>query len=112
MFEKKTDNITIILAVGLIIIALGLVISSAKENRNEQDNTISVSGSNEMTVMPDQAKIYVRVVTLQKTALESQQENTKISNKVISALKEQGVIDADIQTKGYNLYQKTDYIYH
>lgn len=108
MFDRKIENIATIMAIGLIIVSLALVIGISK-SKSEQKETISVTGSGELTVMPDEAKIYVEVVTLRNTAVAAQEENAKISNEVVAALEVKGIKSEDIQTKGYNLYEKTEW---
>ena len=108
MFDKKLENVAIIMAVGLIIVCLALVIGISTTKQDVQ-KTISVTGSSELTVMPDQAKMYVVVVTLKDTAVAAQEENAKISNEVIEALKSKGIKSEDIQTQGYYLYEKTEW---
>lgn len=70
---------------------------------------ITASGNSELTVMPDEAIIRVKVETKAKTAKQTQDDNTKIMNQVQSALKRAGIASDDIETDQYNLYPWTEW---
>jgi len=65
---------------------------------------ISASGDAELSVLPDEATMRIRVETKALTAQEAQDENTRIMNSVQSALKRAGIASKDIETDQYNLY--------
>ena len=72
-------------------------------------NTMSVSGTAELTVAPDQGIVYVDVLTDGKTAKEAQDKNKGIANNVIDAIQKTGVTGDNIETSNYYLYKKTDW---
>tara|TARA_Y100000310_G_scaffold327713_1_gene394514 strand:+ start:95 stop:859 length:765 start_codon:yes stop_codon:yes gene_type:complete len=74
-----------------------------------QRNTMSVSGNAELTVAPDKATVYINVLTDGVTAKQAQDDNKKISNNVIAALKRTGIKDDDIETSNYFLHKKTEW---
>ena len=102
------------LIIGLIA-ALFLLVGQSYILTNNSVNTqreiISVSGKSEITVSPDEAEIYLKIVTKNNDAKLAQNENKELSNKVIAALKEQGVNEKDIQTQNFRLDENYRYIY-
>ena len=62
-----------------------------------------------MTVDPNKAEVYVKILTLEKTAQESKNKNSQISGNVIKALKKEGVKDKDIETSQFFISPKYDY---
>ena len=110
---EKQNHLTIILAVGLVLVALFLALNSksniAASNNGLERNTLSVSGTSTLTVEPNKAEIYVKIVTLEKTAQESKNKNSQISSNVIKALKKENVKDKDIETSQFVIYPKYDY---
>ena len=72
-------------------------------------NVVTVSGKGEVTVIPDVGSFYFSVVEEAKTVKEAQDNASKKSNDIISAVKAMGVEEKDIKTTGYNVYPKYDY---
>jgi uncharacterized protein YggE len=97
---------------GLVIAVVVLAFNSGKTPVNitsqgeVQKNTITVSGSGEVEVMPDEANIYIRVVNEGTNANDVQDENKEMSNNVIKALKAKGVKSDEIETSRYSLNPK------
>ncbi|MBI2653681.1 SIMPL domain-containing protein [Candidatus Woesearchaeota archaeon] len=110
---KKTNYLTAIPAIGLVVVALFLAINSKSnvivDQNGLQRETVSVSGTSTLTVDPNKAEVYVRIVTLEKTAQEAKNRNSEISKKVTDALKKLGVKDKEIETSQFNIYPKYDY---
>ena len=114
--EKMTQTASGGYTVAAIVLAVGLVIASAvytlhgpgtaTSGASQPDNTISVAGDSVVTAMPDQAEIYVRTETRGTTALEAQQENRVIADKVHAALLQKGVKESDIETTSYDLQEE------
>ena len=110
---EKESYLTAILGIGLVIVALFLALNSKSniivDQNGLQRNTVSVSGTSSLTVDPNKAEIYVKVVTLEKTAQEAKNRNSQISKQVIDALKKEGVKDKDIETSQFNIYPRYEY---
>src|SRR3989338_8351078 len=98
----------------LVILALGLVLTSAILAFNAKSDTIirdssvqsmreavTVSAEGKVTVVPDEAEVYVRVTTEGETAIEAQDKNKEASNSVLKALKAKGVDEKDMETTQY-----------
>lgn len=72
-------------------------------------STIMVSGSGEAYAIPDIATFSFSVVETAATVKQAQDKaNQKISNG-LTAVRESGVADKDIQTTGYNVYPKYEW---
>ena len=105
--EMKWQNIVAVIAVvGLLLVALNL-----SRDKQKTEKTITVSGTYETDVSPDQAEIFLSVVTQSAKSEEAQKENKAVSNAVIAALKDLGIPDADIETVSYHLQKKTQWDY-
>ncbi|TLN02293.1 DUF541 domain-containing protein, partial [bacterium] len=68
-----------------------------------EQKTISVSGVGTISTSPDIGWFTAAVVTRAGTAAEAEQLNNNAMSKVISALKNAGIGDKDIQTVDYRL---------
>ena len=71
--------------------------------------TISVTGTGEVSVAPDIARITVGVQTQSKDSATAAAENATRTDAVIKAIRTLGVAQKDIQTEGYNIYPQFDY---
>ncbi len=71
------------------------------ENKN-LEQVISVVGSSEMEVSPDQAEFYVSIVTEKKDIKAAQKENAEKATSVIGALQEYGLAANQIQSANYS----------
>lgn len=79
-------------------------------NREEDKNcTIKVGGNGSVTAEPDQAIIYLGVLTEDKNVQNAQEENTAISNQVLNGLKKMGIKEEDIETTSYTIRPIYDY---
>jgi len=72
-------------------------------------NKITVRGQGTIKVKPDIAYINLGVYTENKDAKIAQEENATKMNKVISALKNIGIDEKDMQTNYYYIYPIYDY---
>ena len=72
-------------------------------------NSITVSGQGEAIAIPDIATFSFSVTKEAKTSSDAQKLVTDSSNKVLDAIKKDGVEDKDIKTTNYSLYPKYDY---
>ncbi|MES2462854.1 MAG: SIMPL domain-containing protein [Armatimonadota bacterium] len=79
----------------------------AQETARETDsalNGIVVSGTGEVQVKPDIARISLGVQNQGREASGVTQENAQKTDALIKAVKAAGVADKDIQTSGYSIY--------
>lgn len=94
----------------LILILVPVILPGEKEiniyNTGQENlNLLSVSSTAEKDYSPDQVEINLSIVTLDSQAKISQQENAKISDRVITALKQAGVSSSQIETTNYRVTQ-------
>jgi uncharacterized protein len=75
-----------------------------------QRNTLTVSGTSQLTVSPDEALLYISIVTDNKTAKMAQENNRVTADAVIAALRAQGLNASDIETDAYTLTKLEDYV--
>ena len=111
--EIKQNYFTFVLVVGLVVVALVLANNARQkvivEQGNNQRDIVSVSGTSSLTVEPNKAEIYAKIITLEKNAQDSKNRNSQTSSSVIAALKNEGVKDADIETSQFSIYPKYEY---
>ncbi|MEM3074407.1 MAG: SIMPL domain-containing protein [Candidatus Pacearchaeota archaeon] len=94
----------VILAVAILIVGAYLYV-----NTSSNENTISVSGNSEITAKPEFTSIYVNIETSDKSAQQSQEKNSEISNKIIDLLEDSGFKKGDIETINFNVYEDYDW---
>lgn len=73
---------------------------------------IVVGGSGTTKAPPDVAYVALGVITSGKRAQEASQANAAAADKIMAALRKQGIADKDIQTAGYSVqpvYRNNDY---
>ena len=90
----------------LAIAALGLFGLALAQDGATGGRSISVTGSGEAAAAPDRAHINAGVQTLAPTASESAQENQAVVERIMKALRDEGVADVDIQTADYSIWQE------
>jgi len=110
----KTESIIVVLLV-IGLITMGAIAMLKPVNINltgkitgggnsvEPENSIQVTGQSILSVDPDKAEIILGVEIQEETAIESQQGNAEIMERVMTALKNNGIKKDDIQTYQYNV---------
>jgi len=89
--------VTVIIIVGVIT---GIYFLTGIGSRNG----LTVQGTSEMTVAPDNAIVYLYIETRNASAEEAKNMNAEISDKVLTELIKLGLERKDIQTENYNIY--------
>jgi uncharacterized protein len=100
------------LIVALFLMALTLsACGSAALAQSEQPTTrtIQVTGSSQIFVTPDIARITIGVRAEDAEASAALQKNNTLAQLVIATIKGFAVEDKDIQTTNFNIYQRQDY---
>lgn len=72
-------------------------------------NTITVSGSAYIKILPDEAFINISAITEKPTSQEAVDQNSTLSKAIIDAVKATGAQNLAIQTTGYDLSPLYDY---
>jgi len=109
-FSQGLALVAILLAVFLAV----QVVKTLKEYRYigktpVQANTINITGTAEVTAIPDTGSFTFSVVENANTSTQASDTASKKVNAIIAALKAAGVQEKDIKTVGYNVYPKYEY---
>ena len=109
--EERSNNklytLLIILSIAIVVIAAmfySFVVSGTAGvkllniSTSPEDRSISVSGVASTTVIPDTASMSIGVITQAATAKEASEKNAASMNNVISAIKNIGLSEKEIQT--------------
>ena len=79
------------------------------EGSVKSENSIQTTGQSILSVDPDKAEIILGVETQEVNALDSQQGNAEIMEKVMLALKNNGIKTKDIKTYQYSVQPIRNY---
>lgn len=101
---NKEQMITGIAVLGLIVVSV--VLAAAGE---ENDDILTVSGEAVLVAAPDQADIYVKILSEESTATAAKNTNAELSSRVMAALQGAGVQKEDIETTDFYLSKKQDW---
>ena len=107
--EKRLYALVLVLVVAVSLLGGFALYASyrppviAAQPVGSEQKTISVSGVGTVSTSPDIGWFTATVVTRAGTAAEAEQLNNNAMSKVISALKNAGIADKDIQTVDYRL---------
>ena len=86
-------------AVTLVLAAIALPARAADDPRN----LMSVTGTGEVSAAPDMAIVSIGVVSQARTARDALDENTAAMGQVLQVLKDLGLADKDLQTRGFSV---------
>jgi len=106
MAESKGWIVALIAVIGIVIVA---AIAANSHTNSQQQDRLSVSGTYQMDVAPDQAVIMLQVQTRGTDAQQVSSQNHQLLQQVMDALTGQGIPDAKIETTGVNLQRWTEY---
>ncbi len=114
LLKNKYFTWLLVAVVAMLFLFLGSAtihqLQQADTSSIDSRNTITVSGSGEAVAIPDIATFSFSVTKESKTSAEAQKLATDISNKILEAVKKNGVAERDIKTTNYSLYPKYDYL--
>lgn len=87
-----------------LILALSLILAVPAFAKDAPERAVvQVNGSSQKEVMPDIARIYVSINTVNSNLEQAKSENTQNLDKVLAALKDRGVADNQIKTDTYQI---------
>jgi len=89
----------------VFVIAL-VALTGCIQTQPNEDNTINVQGSSELTFKPDKAEVSAGFTVVKNTAAEAQNEANTVINAIIDGLRYKGIQESDIQTDQLNLYEE------
>jgi uncharacterized protein len=92
-----------------ILMILALAPIALAQPMTPMPETVSVSGTGRVTVVPDRVTFNVAVQTIAPTVDEAVNENNARIAAVIAALKKAGATDRDIRTSNFSIYPQQDY---
>lgn len=99
-----------LVAGGLALVALmALPARADDESPRQRPATITLTGTGEIAVAPDEAVITSGVVSEAQTAREALDANNAAIARVIDAIKEAGIEARDIQTSGFSVTPRYRY---
>lgn len=101
-------NVALVAVIALAVVSTVAIKRYSRSIRAEQ--TITVSGDGEVTVVPDLATISFSLVAEGYDPVKLQTDNNVKMDDVIKYVKSQGIDAKDIKTSGYNLSPK--YVYN
>lgn len=108
-FSVRWIGVLVVLTVIVSTLAIwgrGPATAMAQE---EQPGTITVVGEGKVTIKPDMAQATIGVDVTRPTVKEASAEASQVMNRVLSALKELGVAERDMQTSGFSVWQERPY---
>ena len=116
MEETKTIDISqrlFLLLGGLVLIVIISMVSQMiyqfQSLPQNAPHELNVMGEGKAYAKPDIAMVVFGVHTQATKSQDAVNQNNEAMNKVVKAVKDQGVEDKDIQTTSYNLYPLYDY---
>ncbi len=100
----EKNIVAVVLVVALLAIGAYLVV-----NTDTGGNVVSVSGVSEITTKPDFVSLYLNVETLDNSAQISEEENSQITEEIMSSLTKLGFAKDEIETISFNVYPEYEY---
>jgi len=100
-----------LIVIGLVVVVMGLMglascgSGSPTVNANNQQTGLWVNGEGKVTVVPDVAVITLGIEAQEISVAVAMDKASVAMDKVIQALKAQGIEDKDIQTQYFSIYQ-------
>jgi len=109
--DERTNNkiYTFLVILSMAIVVIAATFYSFVVTTSPQDRSISVSGTASTSVIPDTASMNMGVITQAATAKEASERNAASMNNVISALKNIGLLDKEIQTSSISIQPVYNY---
>ncbi|NLP40985.1 MAG: SIMPL domain-containing protein [Veillonellaceae bacterium] len=95
--------------ISLVMVFILMLAVPAFAKEAPERTIVQVTGSSEKQVDPDVAKIQILVNTINSNIEKAKNTNTASMNKVVAALREQGITDRDYKTDTYNIEPVYEY---
>lgn len=112
--EFKSPIVTILIifvALFVYTTVAGPIPFSINSIQTTKTDLFTVDGQGEASAVPDQATVYFGVTSSASTVSQAQDNANKAADKLINAIKQQGILDKDIRTTNYSVtpnYGKTN----
>jgi len=102
-------NYTAIIVTVLVVIGALICVWLLLGRMPATGNTVSATGTADMSVAPDEAIVYLLIETRDVSADTAKNENSKVSDDVLTALIKVGIDRKDIETQYFNIYPEYDW---
>jgi len=106
---KRVNKILLCLVLVLMVLVSCNAFNTNKLYAETSQTKIIVTGSGSITVIPDLAVVNVGVESLNLDINTAVEENNNSVGKIIEYLKSNGVLEENITTKNYSVYQRYNY---
>ncbi|CAB4689419.1 unannotated protein [freshwater metagenome] len=95
------------LAILVLAVAAGFLAGRNQHRGTSGDHTVTVAGAGSATAVPDEADFTFGVSNQAKSADEATRTTSEAISRIIAAVKNAGVAEADIQTAQISVYPTT-----
>lgn len=103
---EKNMTLILVLAFGIIILGLAAVLGPNLADDDEQEETITASGTAQLEAVADEITVHVRVESTGKTASEAQDWLDDTVEEVIAAITQPGTVKKEqIETTQYSVQE-------
>lgn len=106
MGTNKSVQITLIIIVGIIVLAL---IGILFFKHSSSQNTLEVNGQSIIKATPDLITIYYNIETRGNTSKSAEDAGSKILNEMIIQIKKTGLKETDLKTQSFSIYPEYDW---
>lgn len=111
-FSKTYNSVLLTLVLVAVVVALGAYTNMVLKQVDQSamvSPSISVTGTGEVTTVPDIAQFSFSVRAEGDDAISAQESSGTVINAVMAYLKESGIEEKDIKTENYSLFPKYKY---
>lgn len=107
--RNKFLIVSVLMVLAVLLSACGSVALPAAQPQPAVVRNLSVSGAGQVTLKPDIAYIYIGVHTEDPSAADAVARNNADTQKLIEALKAEGVAADDLRTTNFSIWTNTPY---
>lgn len=93
--------------VAIVIVAVSIFVSAG--NKSENFKTITTTGEASIKVAPNKADVSFGIGTEADTASSSQNQNREVSNRIMQAISDFGIVPEDVKTTQLTVEPVRDY---
>jgi len=103
---NRNFSLILISAIAVIILA---ACAPATASSSEPVRSLTVSGTGQVSLVPDMATINIGVRTEADDVTDALDDNTAQANAISQVLQDLGILEKDIQTSNFNVYPMDHY---
>lgn len=105
------NKLSMIVGMVLAVMLLSACTITVQQPGADKQDVITVTGTSQFKVAPDEATVYLQVETNASTAKEAQDMNSAIMEAMQSSLLRAGLDSRNMETMNYNVYPNTYWDY-